>query len=149
MANLVASVRAQADPATSLRTVSLFSFFQGVTGDSYGDPHCIYHAPSGEGGGKERRWKGREEKSGKEKKRKKLTFSLKLFLKLFLSPRNRPTTKTGRFFAVAYQQTGTLATFVPLAMSAVNDPVRDEMDGRERARARERERERERRRKKE
>ena len=77
MENEIASVRAQSDPATALRTVSLFSFFQGASGDGYGDPHCLYHAPS------------------------------------------------GRFFAVAYQtSTNTAATFVPLAMSAVNDPVR-------------------------
>ena len=78
MANEIASVRAQSDPATSLRSVSLFTFFQGVQGDSFGDPHCLYHAPS------------------------------------------------GRFFAVAYQtSSNTLATFVPLAVSAVNDPVRE------------------------
>ena len=75
MENEIASVRAQADPGTALRTSSLFSFFQGVSGDSFGDPHCLYHAPS------------------------------------------------GRFFAVAYQTTSTLATFVPLAVSAVNDPL--------------------------
>ena len=87
-------MRAQADPATALRTVSLFSFFQGASGDGFGDPHCIYHAPS------------------------------------------------GRFFAVAYQTTSTLATFVPLAMSPVNDPVREIGNGRE-TRKRDQERERE------
>lgn len=31
---------------------------------------------------------------------------------------------SGRFFAVAYQTTSTLATYIPLAMSSINDPVR-------------------------
>lgn len=39
MANEVASVRAQSDPATALRTVTLFDLFQGTTGDGFGDPH--------------------------------------------------------------------------------------------------------------
>ena len=78
MENEVASVRTQADPATAVRSVSLFTFFQGVSGDGFGDPHCLYHAPS------------------------------------------------GRFFAVAYQTlSSSAATFIPLAVSAVNDPVRD------------------------
>ena len=39
MENEVASVRTQADPATAVRSVSLFTFFQGSSGDGFGDPH--------------------------------------------------------------------------------------------------------------
>ena len=39
MANIYVTIRAQSDPSVALRSLNLFDFFQGVSGDSYGDPH--------------------------------------------------------------------------------------------------------------